>query len=96
MSMEILITLLTADVGRLVIDKTGISGPVDFHLVFAPEVNQPGAPAPPSADGVPVSTDPSGPSIFTALEQQMGLKLENSRGSSEYLVIDSISRPSEN
>jgi uncharacterized protein (TIGR03435 family) len=70
--------------GRPVINKTGIPGRFDFHLEFAPdETPPPGEP-------------PAGPTIFTALEEQLGLKLESTRGPGEFLVIDSISKPSQN
>ena len=47
-------------------------------------------------DAISTAPDPAGPSIFTALEQQLGLKLIPARGAREYLVIDSISRPTPN
>jgi uncharacterized protein (TIGR03435 family) len=73
-------TFLITD--RPVIDKTGIKGLFDFHLEFAPEKSTN------SAD--------NGPSIFTALEEQLGLKLEPSRVPQDVLVIDRIERPSTN
>jgi uncharacterized protein (TIGR03435 family) len=82
---------------RPVIDKTGIDGIFDFHLEFAPDQNTPGfllqlrrPPGAASAD------DPSGPSIFTALPEQLGLKLEPTKGPGEFLVIDHVEKPSEN
>ena len=79
--------LFTRDyLGRLdrpVINRTGVAGLFNFLLEFAPD----DAPA----------DDPAGaPSIFTALQQQLGLKLEASRGPGEFLVIDGVERPSEN
>jgi uncharacterized protein (TIGR03435 family) len=74
----------THTLGRPVVNKTGISGRFDFHLEYAPDRGSPG-------------DDPgAGPSIFTALQEQLGLKLESTKGPGEFLVIDSIERPSEN
>jgi uncharacterized protein (TIGR03435 family) len=95
LSMEQLTQSLTGATGRLVMDKTGITGNVDLNLVYAPEVDAAPARVVASADAAPVAEDPVGPSIFTALER-VGLKLEPAKGSREYLVIDSVSRPSEN
>jgi uncharacterized protein (TIGR03435 family) len=67
---------------RPVIDKTGLSGKFNFHLVYAPEDT--------------ASDDAAGPSIFTALQQQLGLKLEATHGPAEFLVISHVARPSEN
>jgi len=94
LGIDELIPMLTNTSDRLVINKTGIQGKVDLDLTFA--VNANGAGATQSADGVPVAEDPAGPSIFTALEQQLGLKLEPAHGNREYLVIDSVNRPSPN
>jgi uncharacterized protein (TIGR03435 family) len=80
-------------IGRTVIDKTGLSGNFELHLEWTPD-------APPAAAGAvsdnPAPTDSSGPSIFTAMQEQLGLKLESGRGPVETLVIDSVERPSEN
>jgi len=77
--------------GRPVIDKTGIMGLFDFLLEFAPDESTPGFGADTPAD------DPAGgPSIFTAVQEQFGLKLEPAKGPEESLVIDSVERPSEN
>lgn len=70
---------------RPVMDKTGLKGLFDVQLRFAPQ----------SMSAAPAS-DPSGPSIFAALEEQLGLKLESGRGPLQVLVIDSVSRPTEN
>ena len=79
--------------GRTVIDKTAFAGTFDVHLEFAPDeaiAGLPGQPAPsPSGDS-------TAPSIFTALQEQLGLKAESSKGQVEVLVIDHVERPSEN
>jgi uncharacterized protein (TIGR03435 family) len=70
------------------IDRTGIPGMFDFHLEFAGDelvANPNGDPRP-----------PAGPSLFTAIEEQLGLKLERTRGPSDVLVVDRLDRPSEN
>ncbi len=76
--------LLRSATGRTVVDKTGITRRYSFELRWAP-INTP-------AD----SPDASGPSIFTALQEQLGLKLEPATVPLSVLVIDSAERPSEN
>jgi bla regulator protein blaR1 len=76
---------------RPVINKTGIMGNFDFHLEFVPDDATPGVFLP------ALSLDPTGgTSIFTAVQEQLGLKLESAKGPREYLVIDHVERPSEN
>lgn len=80
---------------RPVIDKTGIAGLFDFHLECAIDGTTagffpPGFPVPAPSDS------PDGASIFTAVQQQLGLKLEPAKGPGEFLIIDSVERPSEN
>ena len=79
--------------GRFVINKTGLSGNYDYSLQWAPEYL--------SARVVNSSTSladtgPSGPSLFTALEDQLGLKLESEKAPVEVLVIDHVEPPSAN
>jgi uncharacterized protein (TIGR03435 family) len=70
--------------GWPVVDKTDLKGSFDIELRFTPETL---GPAPPDA---------CGPSLYTALQEQLGLKLESAKGPVEVLVIDSVQRPSEN
>jgi uncharacterized protein (TIGR03435 family) len=80
---------------REVIDKTGITGMFDIHL----EVSRADLAVRAVAGGEevrPVATDSTGPSIFTALQQQLGLKLESAQGPVEFLAIDHIEKPSKN
>jgi uncharacterized protein (TIGR03435 family) len=72
---------------RTVIDKTGLTGTFDIELSWTPEPTMlpNGAPAPASLPG-------AGPSIFTALEEQLGLKLVSDRGPVDVLVIDRLNR----
>ena len=76
--------------GRMVVDKTGLDGNFDIDLTFTPDRMPRGAPPP----GVQMpSIDPNGPSLFTALQEQLGLKLDSERGPVEVLVIDHVERP---
>jgi uncharacterized protein (TIGR03435 family) len=77
---------------RTVVDKTGLTGRYDLDLTFTPEQTIPaGANIPGPA------ADPSAPSIYTAVREQLGLKLESQRDQEEVIVIDHIERqPSEN
>ena len=77
--------LLSLVVGRPVVDRTGLTGVYDLELRFSGE----------RVDGGP-PTDPAAPSIFTAVQEQLGLKLEAEREVVEVLVIDRIDRPSDN
>jgi uncharacterized protein (TIGR03435 family) len=80
-SVEALAANLSFTVGRKIVNKTGLEGGYDFTLDYAP-------------DGADAS-DPR-PSIFTALEEQLGLKLEPARGPVDVIVVDHIERPSAN
>jgi uncharacterized protein (TIGR03435 family) len=84
--------------GRVVLDKTGLAGNYDWTLHFTPESPAPmfkGADADTPHDRGP-GPDASGPSLFTALQEQLGLKLEPQKGSVETIVIDSVEKPSQN
>ncbi len=82
--------LLQSLVKRVVIDETGLGGTYDIQLEFAPE--QTGVPLPPSPGG-PAPPPRDGLSIFTALDDQLGLKLESRRGPVEIIVIDHAETP---
>jgi uncharacterized protein (TIGR03435 family) len=74
--------------GRSIVDKTGLTGTFDLELTWAPEV--PAGNAPDVAAG---ATD--SPSVFTAIQEQLGLRLVSERGSVDVLVIDSAARPAD-
>jgi len=93
MSMAQLVQTLSLSVGRTVIDKTGLDGNYNFKLEWMPE---PGQMIGPGERGAPPPVDPSLPSIFTAIQEQLGLRLEAQKGSVEIFVIDSASKPKEN
>ena len=77
-------------VSRRVIDRTGLTGQFDFDLEWTPLVVPPGVAAPdrPSSD--------TGPTIFTALQEQLGLRLESTKETIAVLVIDSVNQASPN
>lgn len=90
--------VLSRIVGRIVVDKTGLAGKYDFTLKWTPDEGQgpmmPGGPRPDG--GGPPPSDSSGPSIFTALQEQLGLKLDSQKAPTDVLIIEHIERPSEN
>jgi bla regulator protein blaR1 len=74
---------------RPVVNNTGLEGKYDFKLEWTPD------PGPSAPDSQPAET-PLGPSIFSALQQQLGLRLEATKGPVDVLVIDHVDKPSEN
>ncbi len=88
-SIQQLTSILGVMLGRTVIDKSGLTGMYDIELTFTPEQRIPGIDLPPP-------DDPNAPSIYTALREQLGLKLESQKDLEEVLVIDHVERPSEN
>jgi uncharacterized protein (TIGR03435 family) len=92
-TIEIFARTLSGLVGRAVEDHTGLTGEFDMSLEYTPDVTQPG----PQASADVTSPDSSeAPSVFTALQEQLGLKLESRTGPVDILVIDHIEQPSEN
>ena len=89
---------LSRIVGRTVIDKTGLAGAYDFSLKWTPDNAQPNPlnAANTAANNNAPSADLSGPSILAAIQEQLGLKLEPSKGRGEFLIIDSAEKPSGN
>ena len=101
-TMTQLANSLSQFAGRTVVDRTGLTGAYDLDLEFTPDPALRGRgmggglpPAPP-APGSERVVDPAGVSIFTAIQEQLGLKLDSQRGPVPVLVIDSISQPTEN
>lgn len=82
-SMEWFAGVLESLLGRPVVNKTGFTGSFKVRLEFAAVA--------PNRD-----SDSTKPSIFAALEQELGLKLESQKGTEDVLVIDHVERPSEN
>ncbi|SPE25163.1 conserved exported hypothetical protein [Candidatus Sulfopaludibacter sp. SbA3] len=80
---DVIALMLARQFERNVLNQTGLPGKYDFQLDFTP-------------DSGPCPVDSGQPSIFTAVQQQLGLKLESGKGPVETLVIDKVERPSEN
>jgi len=86
---------LSSSSQRIVMDRTGLTGNFDLNLVWTPDQTPQGrGDLTPGALPLP-PIDPNGPSLFTALQEQLGLKLESTRGPVEVLVIDHAERPTE-
>ena len=81
--------VLGSIVGRPVVDRTSLEGIYDWDLSWTPTPGEPGPRSEPAAAG-------DGISIFTAIQEQLGLKLESERGVIDALVIDRIERPASN
>jgi len=80
---SVLSTLIA--VGRIVVDETGLRGNYDFEVSYTP-----------AALPADLATGPIAPSIFTALQEQLGLRLEPRRAPLEFLIIEHVEKPSEN
>jgi len=92
-----LATWLSQNLGRVVIDRTGLKGEYDYTLEWTPDPGEGG----PESIGLPPEAprphvDTNGPSIFTALQEQLGLRLVSQKGTVEIIVIDRVQRPSAN
>jgi bla regulator protein blaR1 len=82
--------------GRPVLDQTGLKGEYEFDLKWTPDLNSPGTMPEPSSSAETAPSDTSGPSIFTAVQEQLGLKLEPSTGPEGAITIVHIEKPSPN
>ena len=83
--------MLTGQSGRLVVDRTGLTGNWQFVMTFAQERR-----IGPEGQGEALPPpDPNAPSFFTALQEQLGLKLESTKAPFDVTVIDSVEHPTE-
>jgi uncharacterized protein (TIGR03435 family) len=89
LTMASLAVVLRGSAGRVVVDKTGLTG--YFNVTLESAATRAGLTVPDAA-----ATPGDAPSIFTAVQEQLGLKLESSRAPVEVLVIDRVERPTEN
>lgn len=81
--MSQLASVLSLALGRMVVDRTGLTGNYDVELSYA-------------QDGPSATPDAGGPSLFTALREQLRLQLKPERERVDVLVVDSIGRPDDN
>jgi bla regulator protein blaR1 len=92
-AMAEFVRVLSMVLDRPVVDRTGVTETFGVRLDFLPDAATPVLPPPPPDAA---SSDTMGPPIFTALQEQLGLKLESVKGPVEVMVIDHLERPSEN
>jgi uncharacterized protein (TIGR03435 family) len=95
--MEEVAGVMQAHLDRPVVDQTGLKGRFDFQLQWTPDETTQftplGAPGEPPKPPEGAETQPD---LFTAIQQQLGLKLESTRAETDVLVIDKVEKPSEN
>jgi uncharacterized protein (TIGR03435 family) len=89
-AMNDLADVLSRYTGRVVLDKTGLSGIYTISLTFTPDDSRSAIPNP------AITSADAGPSVFTALKEQLGLELKSSKGRVDVLVVDHIDPPTEN
>jgi uncharacterized protein (TIGR03435 family) len=94
--MSLLVRFLSQRLGRPIVDETGLKGNYDFELKWTPNLDSPEVMQGPSPGAESAPPDSSGPSIFTAIQEQLGLKLKAMNGPAEALKIVRIEKPSEN
>jgi uncharacterized protein (TIGR03435 family) len=96
-SMPALAKELAVMAGQTVQDKTGLTGSYDFALKYWRTPMRPASEGAPDDQSASAAPDPAGgPSLFTAIRQQLGLKLELGKGPVDIVVIDHVERPSGN
>jgi uncharacterized protein (TIGR03435 family) len=92
-TLAILGEALARRLGRSVVDRTGLTGTYNLQLVWTPDESQvPG----PSEMGQVQGMGSGGPSLLSAIQEQLGLKLETTKAPVEVLVIEGAEKPSEN
>jgi uncharacterized protein (TIGR03435 family) len=99
--ISFIVAILGQQMGRTIVDKTGLTGKYDYSWQFVPsaaQIRQFGGAAPDGSAGTSsgIPADPDGTDLFTAVQEQLGLKLESGKGPVEIIVIDHLQRPSDN
>jgi uncharacterized protein (TIGR03435 family) len=92
--MSGLAVVLSRELGRPVLDRTSLAGKYNFQLTWAPETGPCSQPA--DVRGSEASNPDDGPSVFTALQEQLGLKLEAIKGPVEIIVVDQAEKADAN
>lgn len=95
-SMASMTRMISLQIGSTVVDKTGLTGVYDYSLSFAPDESMKAGNLPPGSGGGAPSPEPEGPSIFTAVQEQLGLKLVAEKAAVDVIVIDHLEKPTEN
>lgn len=97
-TMQALALNLSNQISSPVLDKTGLPGKYDFKLEWTPDLGRGSGSIGGSAAGAeaPLASDPEDHSVFTALQEQLGLRLEPQKSSVKVLVIDRLEKPTEN
>jgi len=94
--LDTLVHFLSFQFHSPVIDKTGLTGKYDIEMKWTPDEMEAGMARPPDGSQPDPLSATTGPSLFTALEEQLGLKLEAHKEPGEVIVIDHIEQPSAN
>jgi uncharacterized protein (TIGR03435 family) len=95
--IPVFLQYLAPKVNRVIVDRTGLAGNFDIELQWTPDNLPPRAAGAPADQPIRVNgqdIDPNGPSLFTALQEQLGLKLDSTRAPVEVLVVDRLEQPS--
>jgi len=94
---QFLAHVLSQQLGKTVVDKTGLTGKYDYTLQWTPDDATPMAGGAAGGPGRDENAAPAGgPSLFTAVEEQLGLKIESTKGQVDVIVIDRLDLPSAN
>jgi uncharacterized protein (TIGR03435 family) len=92
--LQFFLPFLSEQLGRTIIDRTGLTGSYDFTLSWAPDEGTRDIRG--ATYTGKLTPDQSGPSVFTAIQEQLGLRLESGKGPVKVLVIDHIEKPAAN
>jgi hypothetical protein len=91
-SMRQLANMLSGHLRKPVLDRTGLAGKYKFRMSWTPDLSARGPDGPGNAN----LADSAGPSIFTAVQEQLGLRLESTKGPVEIIIVDRVEKASEN
>ena len=97
MPIPVFLQYLAPNVNRVLVDRTGLAGNFDIELQWTPDNLPPRVPGTSADQPIRVNgqdVDPGGPSLLTAMQEQLGLKLDSTRAPVEVLVVDRLERPS--